>query len=153
MEGIRWEKTRYQLDGEIATTSRTEKPSKFSNIQLSCLTITFVKNILIIEAKSSRRACTTQILGLGLSDGTQFEGTVMVHDQAERWHAYLRSGTKLPWRTILSLIEEGSFRLGQGQDARSPGFVHDRFILESVTETLDDSIGIFVSQSFLAFLV
>ena len=152
-EGIRWEKTRYQLDGEIATTSRAEKPSKFSNIQLSCLAITFVKNILIIEAKRSRRACMAQILGLGLSDGTQFEGAVMVHDQGERWHAYLRSGTKLPWSTILSLIEEGSFRLRKGQDARSPRFVDDRFIFESITETLDDTIGILVRKSFTAFVV
>ena len=77
----------------------------------------------------------------------------MVHNQAERWHAYLRSGTKLSWSTILSLIEEGSFRLGKGQDARSPEFVYDRFIFESITKTLDDTIGILVSKSFTAFVV
>jgi len=88
VEGIGWEKTRYQLDGEIATASRAKKPSKFPNIQFSGFAIAFIKNVLIIEAKSSRRACTAQILGLGLSDGIQFEGAVMVHDQIERIGTY-----------------------------------------------------------------
>ena len=65
----------------------------------------------------------------------------------------LISGTKLPWSTILSLIEEGSFRLRKGQDARSPRFVYDRFIFESITETLDDTIGILFRKSFTAFVV
>jgi len=56
-ERIRWEKTRYQLDGEIAMASRTKGPSKLADIQLSCLTIAFIEDVLIVEAKSSRRAC------------------------------------------------------------------------------------------------
>jgi len=81
VEGIGWEKTRYQLNGEIATASRTEGPGKFADIQLSCLAIIFVKNILIVEAKSSRRACTAQILCLDLSDGTQFDRANMAHEK------------------------------------------------------------------------
>jgi len=69
------------LDGEIATTSRTEEPGKLANIQLSCLAITFVKNILMVEAKSSRRACTAQILGLDVSDGAQFDRANMTHER------------------------------------------------------------------------
>jgi len=59
MEGIGWEKTRYQLDDEIATASGTEGPGKLADIQLSCLAITFIEYILIVETKSSKRACTT----------------------------------------------------------------------------------------------
>jgi len=50
------------------------------------------------------------------------------------------------------LIEEGSFRLGERDDVRSPRLVYDRVILENITETLNDTIGILISKSFAAFL-
>jgi len=51
------------------------------------------------------------------------------------------------------LIEEGSLRLGERDDTRSPRLVYDRFIFESITKTLNDTIGILISKSFTMLLV
>jgi len=82
----------------------------------------------------------------------QFDGAVVVHDHDEKPYAGWTSTVRLRWSTISSLIEEGSFRLGERDDVRSPRPVYDRVIFESITETLNDTTGILISKSFAAFL-
>ena len=112
VEGIGWEKTRYQLDGEIAITGRVENSSNFSDIQLSCLTMAFIKK--------SRE----NMHGLDFGIESQLWNPIWWSCRSA-WSWWDRMQIIcLDWGTILSLIEEGSLELGEGDDARNPRFIY-----------------------------